>query len=174
MQSISSTLGKMATVFAGLVLLGSPAAYAQDATPKTSADKTVAAPPSMGKTKKSEKKLLLSDVTPVTTEEAARSAAKETAPSTSKKQDDKSSDTGIDSVLEFHAASQEEQAAAQSDAKPSVKHPKKNIHGEAYGGIDSHGQGTHQAGGAVGATSKSGKTSVYVQGEQTRSTQPPH
>jgi hypothetical protein len=172
MLSISSTLGKMAAVFGGLLLLGSPAAFAQSAAPKSTIEKTEAAPPSMGETKRPEKKLSLSDVTSVTTEEAARSAAKESAPSISKKQDDKSLDAGIDSVLEFHAASQDEHAAAQSDAKPSVKDPKKNIHGEAYGGMDPHSQGTHHAGGAMGASSKSGKTSVYVQGEQTRSTQP--
>jgi len=129
----------------------------------------------MGKTRKSEqKKISLSDVAPLSTEETARSAAKEADQSSSKKKDDKAEDSGIDSVLELHPVSAGEKAAASSDAKPSVKRPKKNIHGEAYGGMDARGSGTHQAGGAVGATSKSGKTSVFVQGEQTRSTQPPH
>jgi hypothetical protein len=169
-----SALGKIAAVIASLVLLGSLIASAQDSPPKRAADKTVAAPPSMGETKKPANKISLSDVTAVSTDEAAKKTAREKVKSPDDKKDNKSADTGIDSVLEFHPSSADEQAATASDAKPSVKHTKKNIHGEAYGGIDPGNSGTHQAGGAVGATSKSGKTSVYVQGDQARSTQPPH
>jgi hypothetical protein len=174
MRSASSTWGRIATLTTGLLFLALPAAYPQDAGQKGATDQTVPAPQAMGKTKKAEKQILLNDVAPESTEEAARRAAKETASLSSKKKDDKASDTGIDSVLEFHPASAQEKAEAKSSARPSVKHTKKNIHGEAYGGLDPASSGTHQGGGAAGATSKSGKTSVYIQGEQTRATQPPH
>lgn len=174
MRSIFFALGRFAAVIAGFVLLSSPVAKAQDSAPDRSNAKTVAAPPSMGNTKKPAKKIVLTDVAPVTTEEAARSVAKERARPVSKKKNAKPADAPLDSVVEFHPASQAEQAAAQSDARPRVKHAGKNIHGEAYGGLDPANTGTHQAGGAAGATSKSGRTSVYIQGDQTRSTQPPH
>lgn len=174
MKRFTYGLAGLAAVVVGLILLGPRTASAQDATPKTSKAKTEATPASIDESKKPEKKLSLNNVTPVTTEETARGAAKETPDAASKTKDDKSTDTGIDSVLEFHAASQDEHAPPQSDARVSTKKPKKNIHGEAYGGIDSRGPGNHQAGGAAGTTSKSGKTSVFVQGEQTRSAQPPH
>ncbi|HEV2348355.1 MAG TPA: hypothetical protein VG028_00760 [Terriglobia bacterium] len=174
MRSLSFALGQLGAVIAGIVLICSPVANAQDPAPKSSSDKTVAAPQAMGQTKKPAKKVALSDVAPLSTEEAARSAAKEAAQSPAKKKGDKSTDTGIDSVLEFHPASNTEPAAARSDARSRVKHAGKNIHGEAYGTVDATNPGTHQGGGALGATSKSGKTSVYVQGDQTRATQTPH
>lgn len=174
MQSLFCPLGRFATLIAGLIMLTCPTAKAQEAAQKNSDRKTVPAPQSMGDTKKSEKKISLSDVAPVSTEEAARSAAQEAAQSPSKNKDDKSASATVDSVLEFRPASQDEQAAAKSDARPSAKHTRKNIHGDAYVGLNPTHSGAHQDGGAVGATSKSGKTSVYVQGDQTRSTPAPH
>jgi hypothetical protein len=45
------------------------------------------------------------------------------------------------------------------------KAPRERVHGEVYGAGGGVGR---DAGGAVGASSKSGKTSVYVQSDQTR------
>jgi|GEM_PF-1690950 len=168
---------RIATLIAGLILLALPLARAQDAAQKNSNDKIVPAPQSMGVTKKadkSDKKVSSTDATPVSTEGAAKSAAKETLESPSEKKDDQSASDATDSVLEFHPAPHDEKSSKKSDTGPQTKHPGKNIHGEASGELNSPDAGTHRGGGAVGATSKSGKTSVYVQGDQTRSNQSPH
>ena len=46
--------------------------------------------------------------------------------------------------------------------KSSKRGPIKNVHGTAYGGS---GSGSQAAGGSAGASSRSGKTSVYVEGQ---------
>lgn len=174
MRSFFCPFGKSATLIAGLILLTLPSAKAQDTAQKKSDERIVPAPQSMGDTKKPGKKISPTDATPVSAEEAAQSATKEGAQSPSEKKDDQSTTATSDSVLEFHPAPQDEKSTTKSDARPRAKHPRKNIHGEAYGEITPTDAGTHGGGGAAGATSKSGKTSVYVQGEQTRSSQSPH
>ncbi len=72
-----------------------------------------------------------------------------------------------DAVMEFHPApaGTGSSAGVVHDGAQS-KSPLKHVHGDLYGVAGADG---HAAGGSVGATSKSGKTSVYVQSDQARS-----
>jgi hypothetical protein len=71
-----------------------------------------------------------------------------------------------DAVMEFQPASSGSGAASISgvtqDGTPR-KSPQQRVHGDLYGVAGADG---HAAGGSVGATSKSGKTSVYVQSDE--------
>lgn len=74
-----------------------------------------------------------------------------------------------DAVMEFQPAPPASGAATGSgvveDGAPS-KSPLKRVHGNLYGAT---GVAGHAAGVSVGATSKSGKTSVYIQSDEARS-----
>jgi hypothetical protein len=74
-----------------------------------------------------------------------------------------------DAVLEFQPAASGSGTASNprvvSDDAQS-KSPLKRVHGDLYGATGGAG---HAAGGSVGATSKSGKTSIYVQSDDARS-----
>lgn len=59
--------------------------------------------------------------------------------------------------------------AASKDSKDSLL---KNIHGDLYGSTAAGIAGNNAEGGAVGATSKGGKTSIYVQTNRSQDTQP--
>ena len=50
----------------------------------------------------------------------------------------------------------------------------KNVHGAAYGGLDAKNRKDHDAAASVGGSSKSGKTSVYVETENSRTSAPSH
>ncbi len=115
------------------------------------------------------KKPVLVDATRVSTEAAAESAVKkETQKSAAT---GKSKDANDSSVMEFKpAAPNADSGDAIVLSKGSKK--KKTIHGEVYGTTGAQGAGTQGGGGAVGATSKSGKTSVYVETERQRTTPP--
>jgi len=80
-------------------------------------------------------------------------------------------DSAGQAVVEFHPAAAD--AANSPSAEQESKHSKKpkNLHGEAYGADAKH-PSDQRAGGAVGASSKSGKTSVYVETEGDRGTPP--
>jgi hypothetical protein len=74
-----------------------------------------------------------------------------------------------DAVLEFQPAASGSGTASNprvvSDDAGS-KSPLKRVHGDLYGATGGTG---HAAGGSVGATSKSGKTSIYIQSDEARS-----
>jgi hypothetical protein len=74
-----------------------------------------------------------------------------------------------DAVMEFQPAPSGSGPASSSgvvhDGAQS-KSPLKRVHGDLYGAMGASG---HAAGGSVGATSKSGKTSVYIQSDEARS-----
>lgn len=158
-------------LLAAVALLASTAGIAQDEAKKNS---PAAAPASQQKsvTKKSDNKPIFSNVLQVSTEDAARSAAHEAAKIHSKeKQKSKTSDgSSVDSVLEFTPASADGGSAGKSKPQITTKHARKNIHGEAYGSLDPAHSGNHEAGGALGVGSKSGKAHVYVETDQSRST----
>jgi len=80
-------------------------------------------------------------------------------------------DSAGQDVVEFHPAKAD--AAESPSAEQESKHSKrpKNLHGEVYGDDAKH-PSSQRAGGAVGASSKSGKTSVYVETEGDRGTPP--
>lgn len=122
---------------------------------------------------KSEPKPALTDVTRVSTVDATRSAAAQQA----KKQVGKDAATGQaedSAVLEFHPAeaSQSGPAAATTAGKGSKKSVLKNVHGNVYGALDPKNPGNRGTAASVGTSSKSGKTSVYVETDQTRTTPP--
>lgn len=122
-----------------------------------------------------EKKSTLANVTRVNTAEVTKKAATEATAKKSKPEEtQKAWKASADSdVMEFRPAAQSEEPAQRLAVAP--KPSRKAAHGEAYGALDPKHPGTHRAGGAAGATSKSGKTSVYVETDQSKSTSPtPH
>lgn len=166
---------RIGILLAIVALFVSTAALAQDDAKKN----PPTAPPASqnhNPSKKTETKPILSDVMQVSTEDAARSAAHEAAKKNSKDQQKNKTANGssVDSVLEFKPASQDEESALKSEPGITTKHARKNIHGEAYGLLDPADPATHEAGGAVGVGSKSGKAHVYVETDQNRSTTPIH
>jgi hypothetical protein len=131
----------------------------------------------------SAKPSLLKDAGPASIEDAARKAAHDLATSgqsaSQAKKDDPAKDgraghegdsaATTSEVGEFH---DEPAGTSRSSANPVVQKdgsPGKRIHGEVYGAGSRAG---HAGSEAVGATSKSGKTSVYVQSDQVSTTQP--
>jgi hypothetical protein len=74
-----------------------------------------------------------------------------------------------DGVMEFQPVPSGTGPASSSgviQAGSQSKSPLKRVHGDLYGATGAAGQA---ASGSVGATSKSGKTSVYIQSDETRS-----
>lgn len=125
--------------------------------------------PEKASAKQSSKKPSLAGAARVSTDAALEDAAKQAA----KKPEGAKEEPSGEAVLELHPAQAE--AATSPSVKPESPKTKKakDVHGTVYGATDARNVGTHRAGGAVGATSKSGKTSVYVETERDRTT-PPH
>jgi hypothetical protein len=128
-----------------------------------------AAKPSKAPRASQEVKLL--DVTRVSTEEAAKRAAqekaRETARSGTKKQED-AEPVSASAVSEFKAVSKAEGNSCVGDGvlpKDSGKLPLKDIHGSIQGAT---GRGIREGGAEMGASSKSGKTHIYVKSERAR------
>jgi len=135
-----------------------------------SAQQGTPAPPDKGQpaqpkssTTRSKEKPVLAEATHVSTADAAHKAA--VAQGHGGEAASQASD-----VLEFHAASPGAQdSVSAATTKESKKSPLKSVHGDAYGALDSRGAGK-QTGGAVGATSKGGKASIYVEGDRSHDT----
>ncbi len=118
---------------------------------------------------------------PVSTADAARSAARELAKSrkgadqeatteparAGKSAVEKTDDSPVD---EFRPApngdAEAEGVVVKSEG--SKKSILKNVHGAAYGGLDAKNRKDRDAAAAVGGSSKSGKISVYVETENSR------
>ncbi len=127
---------------------------------------------SKSSTSKSKGKPTLADATRISTGDAARTAAKDMAKR--RGSDSAAEASGAPDVLEFHPDGPGAQGAAAASSRESKKSALKNVHGDAYGALDSRGSG-RRAGGSVGATSKSGKSSIYVETDRSRETTPaPH
>ena len=121
-------------------------------------------------TASSKEKPRLTEATRVSTAEAARKAAETAAQGHSRGLPSEAS--GAPDVLEFHASSSGARGSAGTAAtKESNKSALKSAHGDAYGALDSGGAGK-RAGGAVGATSKGGKASIYVETDRSHDTTP--
>ncbi len=138
-------------------------------TPPASSDTTE--PAAQQAPKKDEgKKPALADVTRVSTEKALRSAAKEKSKQDDgKAEEEKTSESG---VTEFRPAGPEEKTAPENPKllggkKKSKGGALKNVHGSVYGTTDAAGTGS-RTGAAAGASTSSGKTSVYVETERDR------
>jgi len=124
---------------------------------------------------------------PVSTADAARSAAQELAKSrkgadreasteparAGKPAVDRTDDSPVD---EFRPAPQgnPEGDGVTVKSEGSKKSVLKNVHGAAYGGLDAKNRKDHDAAASVGGSSKSGKTSVYVETENSRTSAPSH
>jgi hypothetical protein len=120
------------------------------------------------------KKPALADVTRVSTEKAVRSAAQEKSKQDdAKAEEEKTSDPG---VTEFRPARPDEKGAAENQntsggEKKSKGRTLKKVHGRVYGATDPAGTG-NRTGAAAGASSSSGKTSIYVETERDRENSP--
>jgi hypothetical protein len=120
---------------------------------------------------KSQKKPVLVDVTRVSTDAAVKSAAKKEAKKAVPA--DGAKDSNNWAVMEFKPAPPNGGDSSGDVVLLKNSKKKKNVHGEVFGTTGAQGVGTQGVGGAVGATTKSGKTSVYVETERRRTT-PPH
>jgi len=134
-------------------------------------------------------KLTLKDAGPLSPEEAARRTAKglsDRKNNASNKEirtkaapvagdaPGQSKPAADDAVMEFQPAGSGSGTSSRSATAvqdKEAKSPLKRVHGDLYGAKAGIG---HAGGGSVGATSKSGKTSVYVESDQARgeATQP--
>jgi len=156
MKLCSSRLAATAALLVPLV------AYPQTSSEKTSnltSDQRVGAKPA--------KKASLTDATRVSTDEAVRQAIQQQNPDRAAKD---SPAPGESAVVEFKPAP----PAAKDDDSVVVKNSGdskklKDVHGEAHGAA---GAGGHREGGAVGASSKGGKTAVYVETDHSRVSPP--
>ena len=117
--------------------------------------------------RKVQEKAVLSDAVRVNTKAAAVSAAKQKANKAASEKNRKGSSS--EDILEFRPTTPDSAASGGTVvSKGSKKGPLKGVHGTVYGSTDSKVTGTHNAGGALGASSKSGKTSIYVETDHSR------
>lgn len=120
----------------------------------------------------------LADVTRVSTEEAAESVAREQARSekhaAKAESEDASSEEALTSVVELKPRPRDSEGtkdAAKVESKSSGKGPLKDVHRSVHGATDAQGSG-RRVGGSVGATTRGGRSSIYVEGQRTRETPP--
>jgi hypothetical protein len=148
-----------------------PGASAAQDTPKKNSD----APSSKSSGLSDDKKPALAEATRASTEDAARGVAQKQARKNAEEEAAEKT-TGAD-VLEFRPVPESSGLSGKNVVAPaegSKKSALSKVHGEVYGSTDAKGA-TRRAGAGVGANSKSGKTTVYVETERGRSSQdPPH
>lgn len=128
--------------------------------------------PSPKSSASTEKKPALAEVTRVSTDEATRSAAQKQAKKTA--EEEAAEEPSEPDVLELRPAPESAESSGGAVVVPSKDSKKSvpgNVHGTVHGSLDPKNTGTHRAGASVGASSKSGKTAVYVETERGR-TQP--
>ncbi len=124
-----------------------------------------------------ENKARLVEATRVSTADAARNAARERAKDSAKKGEAEKvsaepSDAGVIEMKPAEGSSDTQTVRHQGDTKKSAV---KNDHGTVDGSLDPEHSGNHQAAARIGASSKSGKTSVFVETDRSRTTAPvPH
>jgi hypothetical protein len=129
-------------------------------------------------------RLTLKDLGPLSPEEAARITARSLArqkdsdrdPQAAEKKEqskNQATDSGKpdDAVAEFQPAGSGSGTGSSATVVQDKqnKSPLKRVHGDLYGAKNGVGRAD---GGSVGGTSKSGKTSIYVQSDQAHTTAP--
>ena len=121
-------------------------------------------------TAKSQKMPALSSTVRVSTDAVLSRAAKEEAKKNSSDKAEK--DPADKDILEFRPAAPDSNSRDKDTVVvPGSKQPPlKNVHGEVYGTSGRDVTGTRAAGAAVGASSKSGKSSIYVETQRSRTT----
>jgi len=119
----------------------------------------------------SEKKPALAGTGRVSTDSALRDAAKKEAKTPGTEQ---AEEPPGEAVLEFHPAASDATGSKSSAGAPkdAKKSPLRDVHGTVYGSTAAQGAREQRAGGAGGASSKSGKTAIYVDTERSRATPP--
>jgi len=116
-------------------------------------------------------KPVLAEATRVSTDDAIKSAAqKKSGTSESESPVAPSSDPAVTELQPVTHPPETSTAAGGESAKTAQK--SRNIHSTVQGTMGAGGQGSRRSGAAVGATSKSGKSSIYVETDRSR-TNPP-
>lgn len=156
-------------VVAATMLLTPSRAGAQETAKKESSAKVGAAHSGTGRDRAP-----IVETERVSTEQAARAVAEREANKKRKEQPPPKA-AAPSGVTELQPTSNPRVAPPAEASSPSGKKwPLKDVHGSVYGGMDSSHAAAHRTGGELGASTRSGKTSVYVQTEQRRSnSQPP-
>jgi hypothetical protein len=160
---------KIFSLLVALILLFAVAATAQELATKSSAPVAETGKPAVSKT---DKKSQLAEATRASTADAAKDAVQAEA-----KKENTSDDAAAPGVLEFQPAPKTASDANKSSAtisKDSGKSALRNVHGSVSGSVDTKHPANHQTAAAVGASTKSRNTSVYVETDSSRdpSTQP--
>jgi hypothetical protein len=159
-----------AAILTGILGLWLPAAAS--AQTKAQAPSPAASKTQTKQDSKAPSKLPLKDLGVISTAEAAREAAKAKAqgPATSQ-----SGPADVNGVLEFQAVKSESSSDSPSKDARLKDHKKpllKDFHGSVYGAAAGQGSGGRTAAGEAGASSKSGKLNVYVEGEHSQANSP--
>jgi len=120
------------------------------------------------------KKAVLSDATRASTSKAMEGAAKQKVTATGEQEPRAPEDSA---VTEFRAvppgqANDGRQPAPTNSGQKAESGPLKDVHGSVYGGSGAAGSSARTTGAAAGASSKSGKTSVYIEGQRARESSP--
>ena len=142
--------------------------------PQDSTKSQATTPPSEHPPQTTKKRAVLAEATRASANKAAEDAAKQKAKGPAEEDVNPSEESA---VTEFRPVPSDQKGRdAQSDAlsakKDSKSGPLKNMHGTVYGDVNSTGTGERSTGAAVGTSSKSRKTSVYVETQRTRETIP--
>lgn len=119
------------------------------------------------------KKRALLNAPRVSTDAAVHSAAKDAIKQTTGEKTPNQPEDAA--VVEFRPAESESASSSTSAAPPKTpkKGPLKDVHGTAYGATDARNPRTNAEGAAIGVSSKSGKSAVYVQTDRAQ-TSPAH
>ena len=164
---------KACVVAAGLCLLAAIPALPQATADKAGepAESAVAKPAATSNGNKPK----LSEITRVSTDEAARGAAREKATPDEDASTVETDQATAATVTELKPASRSSETSSGSMTTQDSKGSKSSrVHGRAYGSLDPKNSGDRQEGAAVGAGSKSGKTHIYIETERSRRTTPPN
>lgn len=165
-------LGKLFAAFLTLLLgAGVNTTFGQNP-PAEAASKAQAKPTTRDQdvSDKDGRRLKLLDATRVSTDATAKSATKDEARKTNADGTENSGDNST--ILEFHPGDVMQTGKAVVVPEESGKNGKaQNVHGDAYGVLGASDTGTHSAGGSVGVSTKSKKTSVYVESSRSASDQ---
>ncbi len=124
-------------------------------------------------TRKPSPQPVLAEATRASTDDAVKSTAPKKVEAGAP--EEAPTEPGDSAVTEFRPATQRPEtsgAASAGSPKASKKPSSRNTHGSVYGASGSAGNSTSRSGGSVGASSKSGKTSVYVETNRSRESQP--
>ncbi len=139
--------------------------------PQSGSEKQPSPPPGAQESRKAGegKKVPLGELTRVDTAATARNTGQKAAKE--KKEGNQAEDSG-NAPLEVKPAPQESAPAGEERpaSKESKSSKRQKVHGTVYGALDPNGPGNHQTATSLGASSKSGKTSVYVESDRSRST----